>query len=139
MLTPMWKRSPLITKGSSMTVMARSARAMTASWLAMPSHRMTNSSPPKRDRVSAVRTTLRRRSATTGQELVAGPVAQAVVDQLEAVEVEEHHHRGWSVVAEAAGDGVAQAVDQQQAVGQAGERVVQGLMGQLAPPLPCAR
>ena len=39
-------------KGSSMAVMARSARAMTASWLAMPSHRMTNSSPPKRDSVS---------------------------------------------------------------------------------------
>ncbi len=57
-------------------------------------------------------------------------MAEAVVHELEAVEVEEHHDRRRSVVAQAPGDGVAQAVDEEEAIGEAGERIVQGLVGQ---------
>ena len=58
------------------------------------------------------------------QHLVAGAVAERVVDALEAVEVEEVD--GGGRIAVAPGEHVAQAVAEQRPVGQAGERVVQG-------------
>jgi hypothetical protein len=70
------------------------------------------------------------------QEHVAGLVAHAVVDELEAVEVDQHDpHRVAAAVR--IGHGLAEAVLQQRAVRQAGQRVVLGhvvhaLLGELA-------
>ena len=64
------------------------------------------------------------------QQLVAGLVAQAVVDPLEAVEVDEEHG-GARVARAAAGEGLADALGEQGAVGQVGERVVLGVVLQL--------
>ena len=66
-----------------------------------------------------------------GQQLVAALVAVAVVDDLEAVEVEPEH-RGGAAVAGGQRERVVDAVDEQRAVRQPGERVVQRAMR--APP-----
>ena len=62
-------------------------------------------------------------------------MAEAVVDHLEPVEVEEQHRH---VVAPFAGPGPLEPVGEQHPVGQPGEGVVQGLVGQrlLGLPLP---
>ena len=70
------------------------------------------------------------------QEHVAGLVAHAVVDVLEAVQVDQHHP-DLVAAAGGVGDGLAQAVLQQRAVGQARQHVVLGhvvhaLLGDLA-------
>ena len=57
------------------------------------------------------------------EDLVAGGVAEAVVDALEAIDVEEVD--GSGVVAAAAIDRVLQPVAEEGAVGQPGERVVE--------------
>ena len=59
------------------------------------------------------------------QHLVAGGVAERVVDVLEAVQVDEHH-RGLLAVALARGQRLGEPVFQQAAVGQPGQRVVVG-------------
>src|SRR4051812_48079636 len=64
------------------------------------------------------------------QDLVAGGVAEAVVDRLEVVEVDEDDGQA-DVVAAHAADGVADALGEQRAVGEAGDRVVEGLVGEL--------
>ena len=67
------------------------------------------------------------------QQLVAARVAEAVVDDLEAVEVEEQHGRAaLGVMALGAPDRLVQAVQEQDAVGQAGERVVERVVLQAA-------
>ena len=90
---------------------------------------MPNSSPPKRATMSPGRRWARRRGATARQQIVAGVVADAVVDQLEVVEVEEEdadrRARG-----DAAAQRVAQRVDEAGPVGQAGQRVVQDPVAQ---------
>ena len=58
------------------------------------------------------------------QHLVAGGVAERVVDRLEAVEV-EHEDRDVDALALPAGQRVGEPVERERAVGQAGERVVQ--------------
>jgi hypothetical protein len=64
------------------------------------------------------------------QEPVAGGVAQAVVDLLEAVQVQEQHgHRGCFPPAPF--EGVVDPVLEQGPVGQRGQVVVEGLVGQL--------
>src|SRR5205085_7739475 len=61
------------------------------------------------------------------EQLVPGRVPEAVVDELELVEIEEEdRHRG--VPALRLGEGVGEAVEEQRPVRQPGERVVQGLM-----------
>ncbi len=72
------------------------------------------------------------------QDPVAGGVAEAVVDRLEVVEVDEDDGQA-DVVAAGAGDGVADALDEQRAVGEARDRVVEGLVLRAAPRRPCAR
>ena len=64
------------------------------------------------------------------EDLVAGGVAEGVVDRLEVVEVEEDD-REPAAVATGAGDGVADALAEQRAVGEAGDGVVEGLVGEL--------
>ena len=61
------------------------------------------------------------------QQAVAGVVAERVVDLLEVVEVDQHHGRG-DVRAAAGGDRLLDAVAEERAVGQAGQRVVQRLV-----------
>lgn len=64
------------------------------------------------------------------EEFVAGLVAEAVVDRLEAVEVDEEHG-GAGVAGAAAAEGLADPLGEQGAVGQVGERVVLGVVLQL--------
>ena len=59
------------------------------------------------------------------QQLVADRMAERVVDLLEAVEIEEED-RGHATFAAGMGQGLAEPVEQQGAVRQAGQRVVQG-------------
>ena len=64
------------------------------------------------------------------QQPVAGVVAERVVDELEPVQVqEEHGHRGAAALG--AGQGEGDPVQEEDPVGQAGEGVVGGLVGQL--------
>ncbi len=79
----------------------RAPRAWRSS--ARSSHSTTNSSPPKRAIVSCARTVAQQATAHRDEQLVAGLVAESVVDELEAVEVDEQHgdHRA-TVVGEAA-------------------------------------
>ena len=64
------------------------------------------------------------------QQLVAGGVTPAVVDQLETVEVDEQH-RHLAARPAGAGQGLVEPLGQQHAVGQPGQGVVDGLVGQL--------
>ena len=65
------------------------------------------------------------------EQLVAGAVAEAVVDELEVVEVDEGDRGDRRVGAADAGQGVLDAVEEQRPVRQAGERVVERLVAQL--------
>ena len=64
------------------------------------------------------------------EQLVAGGVAEGVVDRLEVVEVDEQHRHGLAGAA-AAQQRVVDAVAEQRAVGEVGERVVEGLVREL--------
>ena len=72
------------------------------------------------------------------QHLVAGRVAEAVVDRLEVVEVEEDHGEP-ALLAPAARDRVAYALGEQRAVGESRDAVVERLVGELLLEQPCAR
>ena len=75
-----------------------------------------NSSPPKRAAVSLGRMLVVEPLGDLDQHLVAGGVAEAVVDRLEVVEVEEDH-RQPALLAPRASDRVAHPLDEQRAVG----------------------
>ena len=64
------------------------------------------------------------------QQFVADGMAETVVHELEPVDVEEHHGRQMSA-ARGPREGARHGFDEQQAVRQPGERVVQRLMAQL--------
>jgi hypothetical protein len=64
------------------------------------------------------------------QQGVARGVAEAVVDDLEVVEVEEQH-RDVLIVLAGGGKRALQPLLEQRAIGEAGERVVEGLVAQL--------
>ena len=64
------------------------------------------------------------------QQLVADRVAEAVVDRLEVVEIDEDH-RELTVVAPAARERQGQAILEQRPVGETGEVVVERLMAEL--------
>ena len=64
------------------------------------------------------------------QDRVAGRVAEAVVDGLEIVEVDEHD-ADRPASADRAHDGLLDAVCEQRSVGEAGDRVVEGLVCEL--------
>ena len=69
---------------------ARRSRARSAS-PATSSQRTVNSSPPKRAIVSLGRSSRAQARGDVAQQAVAGGVAEGVVDELEAVEVDEQH------------------------------------------------
>ncbi len=57
-------------------------------------------------------------------------MADAVVDQLETVQIEEQHGEHRAALTLGQCQRILQAVQQMQAVGQAGQRIVHGLVGQ---------
>ena len=93
---------------------------------ARSSQSTTNSSPPMRAMVSWRRTVAGEPPAHRHQELVAGLVTEAVVHQLEAVEVDEQHRDCIVVVGLGEPfERVLEPVLRQRAVGEAGQGVVQ--------------
>ena len=97
-----------------------SARAAASS---APGTSSTNSSPPTRATVVAGRRAGGQALGHHAQQFVAGVVAQAVVDVLEAVQVHEHQREARAA---RAGDAhrLLQPLAQQRAVGEAGEVIV---------------
>ena len=83
-----------------------------------------------RERVARADDLAAKRSATCLQQLVAGVVAEAVVDLLEPVEVDEQH-REDAPGALRARERLVEPVAEQGAVGEAGEPVVERLARQL--------
>ena len=88
-----------------------------------PSSRTANSSPPSRATVSPARSAPQP-PRDRDQQLVAARVAERVVDRLEAVEVDQQHADGGPRPRRAL-LGLAQAVGEQRAVGEVGQRVVE--------------
>jgi hypothetical protein len=94
-----------------------------ASW---HSQTTTNSSPLRRDRVAGGQDVLQA-ARKLHQDTIAGGVTERVVDELEAIEVQqEHRHIG--AVAPASGKGKVEAIECQRAIRQSGQRIVQGGM-----------
>ena len=89
-----------------------------------------NSSPERRATMSVVRTRSRRIVGDLADQVVAGVVAEAVVDRLEAVDVDDHH-RALAAVAGAEGDVLVELGAEAAAVEEAGQRVVVGEVAQL--------
>ena len=83
--------------------------------------------------MSPPRSAWRRRSPQIFEQLVAGGVAERVVDLLEVVEVEERDDRGL-----AAGQRLGDPLLEQRAVRQAGQRVLEGEPAQVAVALAAA-
>ena len=83
------------------------------------------------EQVAGARMRLRSRTATRRSTLVAGGVAEGVVDQLEVVEVEVQQRDGGAV-ARRPGERQVEVLAQQRAVRQARERVVVGEVRDLA-------
>ena len=108
---------------SSAAIAARtfSATSSAPAWSVSGSSRR-NSSPPRRPAKSLARTVPESACADGGEDVVAGAVAEAVVDLLEVVEVEQHGaERGQR--AAGVGDHALEGVVAGAGVGQAGERV----------------
>ena len=103
---------------SEITVASRSSQTSSSSSV--------NSSPLRRATVSLGRSDGLEALRDRLQQLVAARVAERVVDDLEAVEVEEQDRgAALGVVALGAADRLVEAVEEEHAVGQPGERVVQ--------------
>ena len=90
----------------------------------------TNSSPPKRATVSAVRTTVASRRATSCSNSSPGAVAQGIVDQLESVQI-AYQDRERAHVAVGVRDRLLQSIVQQDAIGQTRQCIMGGQMPQL--------
>ena len=88
----------------------RSAMPVASLASAMFSMRMANSSPPMRATRSAGADAAAQAIGGGAQQLVAGDVAEAVVDELEAIEVEEEDREVVDVLARIHGDGVIEPV-----------------------------
>ena len=119
------KCSPLARSSGRVTAAASRSATSVAPRAASTSGQMTtNSSPPRRATVSVVRTAARQPRREREQHLVAGGVAERVVDELEAVDV-EHEDRDVDALALPAGQRLREPVERERAVRQARERVVQ--------------
>ena len=127
---------PSMTKGLLMTSSSCCAIVAASTTLPTPSIRIANSSPPSRAITSPVRTWVLEPLGDFLQELVAGVVAERVVDHLELVDVEEEQRHLAAVAARARG-GALELVVEILAVADLGERVelrevVQPQLGALA-------
>ena len=89
-----------------------------------------NSSPPKRAIVSPGPKLRLQPFAECDQQLVPDRVAEAVVDELEAVDVEEQHPAAIAGIALGAAQRELQVVEEERSVRESGERVVQGVVAQ---------
>ena len=89
-----------------------------------------NSSPERRATMSVARTRSRRIVGDAADQVVAGLVAEPVVDLLEAVDVDDHH-RALAAVAGGEGDVLVELGAEAAAVQQPGQRVVVGQVAQL--------
>ena len=108
----------------------RSARSVTASGERTSSMRTANSSPPRRAAVSEVRSMSTDRRCNSPQELVPLAVAEGVVHCLEVVEVDEEHGQVGAGTG-AASQGVIEPVLKERLVGEPGQRVMKGPVGEL--------
>jgi hypothetical protein len=96
-----------------------------------PRSAITNSSPPRRATRSPSRT-FSRSAARWRQELVADVVAEGVVHELEAVEVDEQHREHGRPVGRALGHPLGEARLERRPVVEAREDVVLGSIGGVA-------
>ena len=124
-LAPSSRRTPATSKCSAMARRTAAATATPAAGVSTARRRIANSSPPRRATVSSSPQQAREALAHLAQHLVAVVVAEGVVDLLEAVEVEQHD-RDVGPGAPGARDRVLGARAEEDAVGQTGQRVVQG-------------
>ena len=101
--------------------------AIALAWPPSPSpfSRTANSSPPSRASSSPSRRQVSSRRDTADQQLVAHQVAQAVVDHLEAIEVEIQRREGVSAPVLEVLQPAPQALDEDRAVQQTGQRVAE--------------
>ena len=116
------ERSP-IAIGAARASSSRWATSIAPRSPGRPSHSSANSSPTMRASVSLAAATGREPLSHLGEQVVAALVAERVVDELEAVDV-EHEHGDRAAVASGERERVVDAVDEQRAVRQAGQRVV---------------
>ena len=72
----------------------------------------------------------RQPAAKGEQHAVTNGEAEALIDVLEAVDVDEHHRRAIGLAFASAGYGPLQAVEEQLAIGQAGQAVMHGVVHQ---------
>ena len=121
---------PSSSSGAASDSRIRSAVSAASCALPTSSSRTANSSPPKRAAVSLGRMLRVQALGDLEQHRVAGGVAEAVVDRLEVVEVHEDDGQPRALAARAR-DRVADALDEQRAVGEVGDGVVEGLVGEL--------
>ena len=121
---------PLISTGRSSARRIRAAASAASAEPATPSSRTANSSPPKRATVSVGRTAILQPAADLLEHLVARGVAEAVVDGLEVVEVDEHD-RDLRNAAPGAHQGVLDPVGEERAVRELRHRIVEGLVREL--------
>ena len=116
--------------GSRSDSRTRSAVSAASCALTTSSSRIANSSPPKRAAVSLARMLVARRSATSRR--TSSPAAWP---RLSLIVLKSSRSRKMTamplLLATVARDGVAHALDEQRAVGQVGDRVVEGLVGEL--------
>ena len=137
MLRPIVTVVPLSGSGSVTDARSRSA-STSASAGSVFSQTMLNSSPPSRAAVSLARSTERSRSAnvTSTRSPIGWPSSSLIALKPSRSMISTQVGR---VLAAAALEGVPQPVLEQQAVGQAGQRVVQRAVDQLRPRAPSAR
>ena len=115
--------------GSAQAPASRRAASSASHGPDRPSHSTTNSSPPSRATTSPGRAAARRRGAIWHSS--SSPVSwpKRVVDDLELVEV-DHQHGERGVLAGGARERRLEPLDEQVAVRQARERVVQGAVAE---------
>ena len=108
----------------------RSATTSAASGIVPDSTSTANSSPPNRATVSPGRVADANSFGHGDQQLVADWMSETVVDRLEVVEIQEQHgHRVEATVAPV--HGMGEPVEEQGAVRQTGEGVMERLMIEL--------
>ena len=122
--------TPPTASGATRAAATRSATSSASAGSATSSSRNANSSPPSRATVSPGPDRRAQPLADLLEHPVARGVPEAVVDRLEVVEVHEQDDDA-PVLPASPLQGVRDAVGEQRAVREAGERVVEGLARQL--------
>ena len=119
---------PSSEKGCLTDCRTRSATKRASSGSTTSSSSTVNSSPPSRATVSPGRRASATRAASPIRSSSPATVAEAVVDQLEAVDIEEQDGAAGRRMPRAALQRVTDAIKEESAVGKPGERVVEGVV-----------